>query len=117
VVVNTCVTMGFGARACTPSRRWRPCRRRVTTHSQPVHGTVSAWCLVEELQQTLLRSNYRYISTHLESARHNSRHLGRIPPRSAFRDDRAFPAALRGPVDRSHGRHVLIAVACRLRLS
>ena len=65
--------------------------------------------LVEELQQALLRSNYRYNSTHRESALHSSRHLGRIPPRSAFRDDRAFPATLRGPVDCSRGRHVLMA--------
>ena len=35
------------------------------------------------------------------------------PSRSAFLTDRAFPSAVRGPVDRSHGRQRRIAAACR----
>lgn len=47
----------------------------------------------------------------------SSRHRRRCPPRSAFRADRAFPSAVRGPVERSHGRHRQIASACRARRS
>lgn len=44
-----------------------------------------------------------------------SRHRRQWPPRYALRADRALPSAVRGPVDCSHGRHRLIARACRAR--
>lgn len=46
-----------------------------------------------------------------------ARHVWRFPPFQALRDARALPSALRGPVDRSQGRHCLIAAACRSRRS
>ena len=44
-----------------------------------------------------------------------ARICGRAPPRSAFRELRAFPSALRGPVECSHGRQRWIAADCRCR--
>ena len=36
----------------------------------------------------------------------------RMPPRYAFRETRALPAALRGPVDCFHGHQRVIAIDC-----
>ena len=49
------------------------------------------------------------------SVRARRRICGRTPPFHALRDDFALPAAVRGPVDRSHGRHRRIARACKRR--
>ena len=46
------------------------------------------------------------------SAFTRSRNRGRSPPRKALRALRCFPSAVRGPVDRSHGRQRRIAFAC-----
>jgi len=46
-----------------------------------------------------------------------SRHRRQCPPRYAFREHRAFPSAVRGPVDLSHGRQRFMARASRARRS
>lgn len=46
-----------------------------------------------------------------------SRSILQAPPLSPLRAVRALPASVRGPVDRSHGRHVRISFACSARRS
>ena len=43
--------------------------------------------------------------------------MRRCPPLSAFCEEVVLPAAVRGPVDRSHGLQVRISVAWRARRS
>lgn len=46
-----------------------------------------------------------------------ARSICRWPPLHALRLTLALPASVTGPVERVHGCHVLIASACRCRLS
>jgi len=41
----------------------------------------------------------------------------RTPPAQAFRLEACLPSAVRGPVDRFHGRQLRINTACRARRS
>lgn len=47
------------------------------------------------------------------SARAMSRIVWRCPPLQALRATDSLPAAVVGPVERSHGLHVLMSFACR----
>ncbi len=77
---------------------------RAGTTASPAHCTAGA------LLKALSASRWERIAAF--SAFINSRCTRQRPPRSALRADRAFPATVRGPVVRSHGRLCLMTCAC-----
>jgi hypothetical protein len=73
------------------------CRRSYVSsaaRSRSVSGSQSATVLAPGRQWYI----FKIVST--------ARHQGRLAPLKAFLDARAFPSAVRGPVDRVHGRNV-----------
>ena len=84
--------------------------KRQTRRSGRAGGVLLAYGLARSVSSRIAASS-RF------SSRLSALICWRRPPLKALRATFALPAALVGPVDRSHGLHVCIASACRCRRS